>query len=65
MHKLSEEQWQCLTSAFVRELVDTGRIFKPQPWTPAEAWRLLKDVPVCDAAGVIVRPSSIALALTR
>lgn len=42
-------------SAFVRELVDTGRIFKPQPWTPAEAWRLLRDVPVCEAAGVIVR----------
>ncbi len=42
-------------SGFVRELVDSSRIFKPLPWTPAEAYRLLKDVAVCEAAGVLVR----------
>jgi len=41
--------------AFVRELVETHRVFKPLPWTPAEAYRLLKEVAVCEAAGVIVR----------
>jgi len=42
-------------SKFVRELVDSHRIFKPLPWTPAEAYRFLKDVAVCEAAGLIVR----------
>lgn len=40
---------------FVRELVDSGRIFTPLPWTPGEAYRLLQSVPACEAAGVIVR----------
>jgi superfamily II DNA or RNA helicase len=42
-------------SPFVRELVDTSRIFKPLPWTPGEAYRFLKDVSRCEEAGVIVR----------
>ncbi|HNQ88604.1 MAG TPA: SNF2-related protein [Verrucomicrobiota bacterium] len=42
-------------SGFVRELVDSSRIFKPLPWTPAEAYQFLKDAPVCEEAGVIVR----------
>ncbi len=42
-------------TTFVRELVDSGRIFKPLPWSPGEAYRFLKEVPVCEAAGVIVR----------
>ncbi|HOW64304.1 MAG TPA: DEAD/DEAH box helicase [Candidatus Paceibacterota bacterium] len=41
--------------AFVRELVESHRIFKPLPWTPAEAYRFLKEAPVCETAGVIVR----------
>jgi non-specific serine/threonine protein kinase len=41
--------------AFVRELVENHRIFKPLPWTPAEAYRFLKEESVCEAAGVIVR----------
>jgi superfamily II DNA or RNA helicase len=42
-------------SACVRALVDSSRIFKPLPWTPAEAYRFLKDVAVCEEAGVMVR----------
>lgn len=42
-------------SGFVRDLVESGRIFKPLPWTPAEAFRFLKDAPMCEEAGIIVR----------
>lgn len=55
LNLLSPVQKAAEKSAFVRELVDTSRIFKPLPWTPGEAYRLLKDVPVCEEAGVIVR----------
>ncbi len=55
LNLLSPVQKAAEQSPFVRELVESGRIFKPLPWSPAEAYRLLKDVPVCEAAGVIVR----------
>ena len=42
-------------SAFARELVDSKRVFKPLAWTPAEAYRFLKDVPVFEASGLLVR----------
>jgi superfamily II DNA or RNA helicase len=42
-------------SQWIRDLVDSGRIFKALPWTPGEAYRLLKDAAVCEAAGVLVR----------
>ncbi|MCL4176707.1 MAG: DEAD/DEAH box helicase [Verrucomicrobia bacterium] len=52
---LSPIQKASETSAWIRELVDSGQIFKALPWTPAEAYRFLKDVPACEAAGVNVR----------
>jgi len=42
-------------SAMLRELVDSGRIFRPLAWSPDEAYRFLRDVPAFEAAGVIVR----------
>jgi non-specific serine/threonine protein kinase len=42
-------------SEFVRELVETNAIFRPQPWTAAQAHRFLRDVPALEAAGVVVR----------
>ncbi len=42
-------------SEVIREMVDSGRIFKPLPWSPAEAYRFLKTVPLCEESGVIVR----------
>ena len=42
-------------SALARELVDTGALFKPLAWTPAQAYRFLKDAETFDAAGVVVR----------
>ena len=52
---LSPVQKAAEKSALVKELVDSGRIFKPLPWSPAEAYRFLKDAAICEAAGVIVR----------
>jgi non-specific serine/threonine protein kinase len=40
---------------WLKEMVDQGEIFHPLRWTPAEAMRLLRDVPQLEAAGVIVR----------
>ena len=55
LNLLSPVQKAAEKSGFVRELVDSSRIFKPLPWTPAEAYRFLKDAPACEAAGVVVR----------
>ncbi|MCX6904425.1 MAG: DEAD/DEAH box helicase, partial [Verrucomicrobia bacterium] len=52
---LSPIQKAAEKSDFVRELVGSNRIFQALPWTPGEAYRFLKDVPVCEESGVIVR----------
>ncbi len=40
---------------FVKELVDSGDIFHPLAWTPGEAYRLLKSVPLLEENGLLVR----------
>lgn len=40
---------------WLKAMVDAGEIYHPLRWTPAEAFRLLTDVPRLEAAGVIVR----------
>lgn len=42
-------------SAFVRELVDSQRIFQPQRWVPHDAHRFLQEVPALEDSGVQVR----------
>lgn len=49
VHRASEQ------SALVKELVDSGDLFEPLAWTPQQAYRFLKDVPLIEAAGVLVR----------
>ncbi len=46
-------------SAFLTELVESGRIFRPEAWSAAEAFRFLQDVPAFEAAGVVVRMSNL------
>ena len=41
--------------SWLRAMVDTGEIFHPLRWTPAEALRFLSDVPALESAGVIAR----------
>ncbi len=40
---------------WLKTMVDAGEIFHPLRWTPAEAIRLLTDMPLLEAAGVVVR----------
>ena len=42
-------------SAFVRELVDSGDVYHPLPWTPREAHRFLCEIPLYERAGIVVR----------
>ena len=43
------------TSPFVKELVDSGDIYQPLACTPRQAYRFLKEVPVFEESGVLVR----------
>jgi hypothetical protein len=42
-------------SPFIKELVETSAIFRPQAWTAREAHRFLKDIPLMESSGVMVR----------
>jgi non-specific serine/threonine protein kinase len=52
VHRASER------SALVKALADSGRLFQPQAWTPAEAHRFLREVPALEESGVVVRVPS-------
>ena len=41
--------------AWLREMVDAGEIYHPMRWLPADAMRLLTDLPALAAAGIQVR----------
>jgi len=49
VHRASER------SALVRQLVESGDIYHPLAWTPEDALAFLREVPVLEASGVIVR----------
>lgn len=40
---------------WLRAMVDSGAIYHPLRWLPADAYRFLTDVPKLEAAGIIVR----------
>ena len=42
-------------SAWVRELLESGDIYHPLAWTPEEAYPFLKDVPLLEESGLVVR----------
>lgn len=42
-------------STFLRNLLDSREIFQPLAWQPAQAYQFLKDIPLFEAAGVMVR----------
>ena len=41
--------------AWLRQMVDAGEIYHPLRWRPQQAVQFLKDAPVLEAAGVVVR----------
>jgi len=49
VHKASE------SSSLARRLVDSGEIFHPLAWTPDEALGFLREIPLLESAGVLVR----------
>lgn len=42
-------------SDFIRKLVDSGAIFQPLAWKAKDAYQFLHDIPLLEAAGVMVR----------
>ncbi len=42
-------------SALIRELVDSRAIYQPQAWGVDQAYRFLKEVPLMEQSGVLVR----------
>ena len=42
-------------SALLKAMVDSGEIYHPLSWTPQEALDFLRDIPIFESSGVIVR----------
>jgi non-specific serine/threonine protein kinase len=42
-------------SAWLARMVDSGEVYQPLAWTPAEAHRFLGEIPAFEAAGLVVR----------
>lgn len=42
-------------SSLIKELLDSGELYLPLAWTPADAYRFLKDIPVFETSGLTVR----------
>jgi SNF2 family DNA or RNA helicase len=55
VHLLSPVHLASERSTLVKELLDTGDLYQPLAWTPREAYRFLKDVPLFEDSGVLVR----------
>ncbi len=52
---LSPVQAASQQSDLVKELVESGDLYQPLAWTPHEAYRFLKDAPVLEESGILVR----------
>jgi len=52
---LSPVQRVCESSGLIKELVESGDLYHPLAWTPAEAYEFLKETPTYEQCGVIVR----------
>ena len=49
VHKAAEQ------SPWLKSLVDEGKVFHPLAWSPSEAHQFLRNVPLFEASGLIVR----------
>ncbi len=52
---LSPVQRASELSPLIRELVDTGDLYHPLAWSPAHAYGFLREIPLYEQSGVIVR----------
>ncbi|MFO8090513.1 MAG: DEAD/DEAH box helicase [Desulfatiglandaceae bacterium] len=55
VHLLSPVESAAGKSRFIRQLVDSGDVFHPVAWSSREAYRFLRDVPVLEESGLLVR----------
>jgi superfamily II DNA or RNA helicase len=55
LHLLVPLQRAAEQSEWLNELIDSGEIYQPLAWTPAEAHRFLRAISAFEAAGLIVR----------
>jgi SNF2 family DNA or RNA helicase len=55
IHLLSPVERAAQASELIRKLVDAGDIYQPLAWTPAEAYRFLREVPCLEESGILVR----------
>jgi len=55
IHLLSPVQLTAESSPVIKELVDSGDLYHPLAWTPAEAYLFLKDAALYEQCGVVVR----------
>ena len=55
IHLLSPVHLATQKSALIKDLVESGNIYHPLAWTPPQAYRFLKEVPVFEESGVLVR----------
>jgi len=42
-------------SPWLKALMDSGALFHPMAWTPAEAHQFLRNIPIFEASGIVVR----------
>lgn len=42
-------------SPFIKELVDSGAVFQPAAWTARQAYQFLREIPLMEASGLMVR----------
>jgi len=55
LHLLVPLQRAAERSAWLAGLVESGAVYHPLAWTPAEAHRFLREIPAFEAAGLVVR----------
>jgi len=55
IHLLSPVHRASESSSVIKELVETGDLYHPLAWTPAEAYEFLKEIPLYEQCGVVVR----------
>jgi hypothetical protein len=42
-------------SALIKEMVESGEIYQPLAWSPREAYQFLRDIPILEESGLVVR----------
>ncbi len=52
---LSPVQKAAERSAFLRSLVDSSQIYEPLAWSPENAYAFLKEIPLYEESGIVVR----------